>query len=103
MEYLKDTLSRIPFAITHKVATAQLSRISGLAKTIRHITAPRLIYGRVANNFPAPINEDLNKGVPFDGHSPVEDPWNDSPSPVNEDENDDEQDRQDPIGLGGNL
>jgi hypothetical protein len=103
MEYLKDTLSRIPFAITHKVATAQLSRISGLTKTIRHITAPKLVYGRVVNSAPAAINEDQNKGVPFDGHSPVADPWNDSPSPANEDENDDEQDRQDPMGLGGNL
>ncbi len=99
MEDLKDTLSRIPFAITRKVATAQLHRISGLAKTIRHITAPRLIYGRVVNNFPAPIIEDPNTGVPFDGHSPVGDPWNDTPSPINEDENDDEQDRQDPMGL----
>ncbi len=104
VEDLKDTLSRIPFAITHKVATAQLHRLSGLAKTIRHITAPRLTYGRVVNNFPAPVNDDPNKGIPFDGHSPVEDPWNDPPSPTNEDEiNDDEQDRQDPMGLGGNF
>jgi hypothetical protein len=107
IESLNDTLSRIPFAITHKVATAQLHRISALAKTIRHITAPRLVYGRVVNNAPAAINEDPNKGVPFDGHSPNEDPWNDPPSPANanenDDENDDEQDRQDPMGLGGNL
>jgi hypothetical protein len=34
----------------------------------------------------------------------LHDPWNDSPSPINEDEiNDYEQDRQDPMGLGGNL
>ncbi len=104
MEDLNDIVARIPFAITQKVAAAQLSRLSGLAKTIRHITAPRLTYGWVVNNFPAPVNDDPNKGVPFDGHSPVEDPWNDPPSPTNEDEiNDDEQDRQDPMGLGGNL
>jgi hypothetical protein len=105
VEDLKDTLSRIPFAITHKVATAQLHRLSGLVKTIKYITAPRLTYGRVVNNPPAPpIIEDPNTGVPFDDHSPVDDPWNDSPSPANEDENDDdEQDRQDPMGLGGNF
>jgi hypothetical protein len=99
---LQDIMARIPFAITHKVATAQLHRLSGLAKTIKHITAPRLTYGRVVNNFPAPINDDPNTGVPFDEHEPVADPWNDPPSPVNENEiNDDEQDRQDPMGLGG--
>jgi hypothetical protein len=38
-------VSRIPFAITHKVAAAQLSRLSGLTKTIRHITALRLTNG----------------------------------------------------------
>jgi hypothetical protein len=104
MEGLKDTLSRIPFAITHKVATAQLHRLSGLAKTIRHITAPKLVYGRVVNNAPAAINENPNKGIPFNGQSPDAEPWNDPPSPNNEDEsNDDEQDRQDPMGLGGNL
>jgi hypothetical protein len=81
-----------------------LSRLSGLAKTVRHITAPRLPYGRVVNNFPAPVNDDPNKGVPFDGQSPVDDPWNDPPSPINENEiKEDEQDRQDPQGLGGNL
>jgi hypothetical protein len=106
MEDLKDTLSRIPFAITHKVATAQLHRLSGLAKTIRHITAPRLTYGRVVNNIPAPpINDDPNTGVPFDKHEPVSDPWNDPPSPINENEisDDDEQDRQDQMGLGGTF
>jgi hypothetical protein len=103
MESLKDTLSRIPFAITHKVATAQLHRLSGLTKTIKHITAPRLVYGRVVNSAPAAINEDPNKGVPFDGHSPVSDPWNEPPSPANEEESDDDQDRQDQLGLGGNL
>jgi hypothetical protein len=106
MEDLNDTLSRIPFAITHKVATAQLHRLSGLAKTIRHITAPRLTYGRVVNNLPAsaPVNEDPNAGVPWNGESPVPDPWNEPPSPNNENEtNDDEQDRQDPLGLGGNF
>ena len=103
METLKDTLSRIPFVITHKVATAQLHRLSGLSKTIRHITAPKLVYGRVVNSAPAAINEDPNKGVPFDGQSPVSDPWNDPPSPAKEQENDDDQDRQDPSGLGGNF
>ncbi len=106
MEDLKDILARIPFAITHKVATAQLHRLSGLAKTIRLITAPRLTYGRVVNNIPAPaINDDPNTGVPFDEHEPISDPWNDSPSPINENEtnDDDEQDRQDPMGLGGNF
>jgi hypothetical protein len=92
---LNDIMARIPFDITQKVAAAQLSRLSGLAKTIRHITAPRLTYGRVVNNFPAPpIIEDPNTGVPFDGQSPVDDPWNDSPSPIIENEiNEDEQDR----------
>jgi hypothetical protein len=100
MEDLNDIVSRIPFVITHKVAAAQLSRLSGLAKTIRHITAPRLTYGRVVNNFPAPVSKDPNAGVPWDGESPVADPWNDPPSPTNENEtNDDEQDRQDPMGL----
>jgi hypothetical protein len=104
IEDLNNIMSRIPFPITHKVATAQLSRLTGLAKTIRHITTPRLTYGRVVNNFPAPVSEDPNTGVPFDEHEPVSDPWNDSPSPINENEtNDDEQDRQDPMGLGGNL
>ena len=103
VEDLNDIMARIPFAITHKVAAAQLSRLSGLAKTVRHITAPRLTYGRVVNNLPAPIIEDPNTGVPFDGQSPVEDPWNDTPSPANENENDDELDRQDPTGLGGNF
>jgi hypothetical protein len=104
MEELNDIVARIPFAITHKVAAAQLSRLSGLAKTIRHITAPRLTYGRVVNNFSAPVNEDPNAGVPWSGESPVDDPWNDPPSPTNENEtNDDEQDRQDPMGLGGIL
>jgi hypothetical protein len=102
MEDLKDILARIPFAITHKVANVQLHRLSGLAKTIRHITAPRLTYGHVVNNFPAPLNDDPNTGVPFDEHEPVADPWNDPPSPANENEiNDDEQDRQDLMGLGG--
>jgi hypothetical protein len=99
---LQDILARIPFAITHKVANAQLSRLTGLKKTIRHITAPRLTYGRVVNNFPAPLNNDPNTGVPFDEHEPVTDPWNDSPSPANDSEiDDDEQDRPDPEGLGG--
>ncbi len=104
VEDLNDIVARIPFAITQKVAAAQLSRLSGLTKTIKHITAPRLTYGRVVNNFPAPIIEDPNTGVPFDGHSPVGDPWNDSPSPINENEiNEEEQDRQDPQGLGGKF
>jgi hypothetical protein len=105
IEDLNDIVSRIPFAITHKVAAAQLSRLSGLSKTIRHITAPRLTYGRVVNNIPAPPINDPNTRVPFDEHEPVSDPWNDPPSPINENEtnDDDEQDRQDPMGLGGNL
>jgi hypothetical protein len=72
MEDLNDIVARIPFPITQKVAAAQLSRLSGLTKTIKHITAPRLTYGRVVNNFPAPIIEDPNTGVPFDGQSPVD-------------------------------
>jgi hypothetical protein len=104
IEDLKDVLARIPFAITHKVANAQLSRLTGLEKTIRHITAPRLTYGRVVNNIPVPINNDPNVGVSFDEHEPNPDEWNDSPSPANENEvTDDEQDRQDPGGLGGIL
>ncbi len=104
IEDLNNIMSRIPFVITHRVADAQISRLMGLAKTIRHITAPRLTYGRVVNNFPAPIIEDPNTGVPFDGQSPVDDPWNDFPSPINENEiNENEQDRQDPLGLGGNF
>jgi hypothetical protein len=102
MEDLEDILARIPFAVTHRVANAQLSRLSGLAKTIRHITAPRLTYGHVVNNLPASLNNDPNTGVPFDEHEPIAEPWNDSPSPANNDEaSDDEQDRQDPEGLGG--
>jgi hypothetical protein len=122
IEDLKDVLARIPFAVTHKVASAQLSRLTGLEKTIRHITAPRLTYGRVVNNLSVPINNDPNVGVPFDGHEPIPDPWNpnvgvpfdghepipdpwiDPPSPANENENtDDEQDRQDLVGPGGTF
>jgi hypothetical protein len=61
---LKDVLARISFAVTLKVASAQLSRLTGLEKTIRNITTPRLTYGRVVNNLPAPINDDPNVGVP---------------------------------------
>ncbi len=63
MEDLHDILARIPFAVTHKVANAQLHWLSGLAQTIRHITAPRLTYGHVVNNFLAPLNDDPNTGV----------------------------------------
>jgi hypothetical protein len=100
IEDLKDVLARIPFAVTHKVASAQLGRLTGLDKTIRHIIASRLTYGRVVNNLPAPIKDDPNVGVPFDGHEPNPDEWNDTPSPANGvNENiDDEQDRQDPGG-----
>jgi hypothetical protein len=45
IEDLKDVLARIPFAFTHKVASAQLGRPTGLEKTIKHITAPRLNTG----------------------------------------------------------
>jgi hypothetical protein len=93
IEDLKDVLARIPFAVTHKVASAQLSRLTGLEKTITHITAPRLTYGRVVNNLPALIKGDPNVGVPFDGHEP-------NPDGVNEN-TDDEQDRQDPGGPSG--
>jgi hypothetical protein len=102
IEDVQDILARIPFAITHKVANAQLSRLTGLAKTIRHITAPRLTYGHVVNNFPAPLNNDQNTGVPFDEHEPIAEPWNDSPFPAkNNEASDDEQDCQYPEGLSG--
>jgi hypothetical protein len=104
IEDLKDHQARISFAINHMVADAQLKRLSGLEKTIRHITAPRLTYGRVVNNFPAPSNSKPNVGVPFDDQEPPASPWNDSSSSRNEkQETNDEQDCQDPEGLGGNL
>ncbi len=44
---------RIPFATGKMIIDAQLLRLTALEKTIRHIAAPRLTYGRVVNN-PAP-------------------------------------------------
>jgi hypothetical protein len=44
------------------VIDAQLLRYTALEKTIRHITAPRLTYGRVVNN-PDPLPRDDNIDV----------------------------------------
>jgi hypothetical protein len=103
-EDLKDVLARIPFVVTHKVASAQLSRLTGLQKTIRHITDRPTPNIRVVNNLPALINDDPNVGVTFDGHEPITSPRNEPafPNEVNAD-TDDEQDRQDPESLGGNF
>ncbi len=44
---------RIPFATGQMIIDAQLLRLTALEKTIWHIAAPRLTYGRIVNN-PAP-------------------------------------------------
>jgi hypothetical protein len=103
----KDYQARIPFAITQTVIHTQLKRLSGLKKTIMHITAPRLTYGCRVDNVPAPVDNTMTVGIPLEGHDchePPSSPWNETnPSLDKKQYTDDEQDRQYPKGLGGNL
>jgi hypothetical protein len=50
IEKLRKYQLRIPFATGQMVIDAQLIRYTALEKTIRHIAAPRLTYGRIVNN-----------------------------------------------------
>jgi hypothetical protein len=59
IEKLRKYQLRIPFATGQMVIDAQLIRHTALEKTIRHIAAPRLTYGRIVNN-PDPIPKDDN-------------------------------------------
>jgi hypothetical protein len=61
MEDLNDIVARIPFAITHKVAAAQLSRLSGLAKIKAAKAVPLLqageLYATGETVSPYPVKE----------------------------------------------
>ncbi len=59
IEKIRKYQLRIPFATGQMVIDAQLIRYTALEKTIRHIAAPRLTYGRVVNN-PDPVPRDDN-------------------------------------------
>jgi hypothetical protein len=59
IEKLRKYQLRIPFATGQMVIDAQLIRYTALEKTIRHIAAPRLTYGRIVNN-PDPVTRDDN-------------------------------------------
>ncbi len=50
IDKIKKYQLRISFATGRMVIDAQLLRYTALEKTIRHISAPRLTYGRVVNN-----------------------------------------------------
>ena len=59
IEKLRKYQLRIPFATGQMIIDAQLIRYTALEKTIRHIAAPRLTYGRIVNN-PDPVPRDDN-------------------------------------------
>ncbi len=76
-------------------------RLTALEKAVRSTVAPRLIYGRVVNNLPAVIDEATIPIAGEEGQYPAS-PWNDVPSPVRSDLNDN-LDCTDPAGPGGTL
>ena len=76
-------------------------RLTGLEKAVRGTVAPRLVYGRVVNNLPTVTTEATVPIAGEEGQSPTS-PWNEPPSPVHSDL-DDNMDRTDPAGPGGNL
>jgi hypothetical protein len=100
IDRLRDYQSRVPFAMAHAIIDAELMRLTRLEKAVRSTVAPRLIYGRVVNNL-AVINEATIPIAGEEGQSPAS-PWNDMPSPVRSDL-DDNMDHTDPAGPGGTL
>jgi hypothetical protein len=79
-----------------------------LETTIRHIAEPRLTYGRKVNTLPAPaaVAQTTESALTREAVSPPsasEESWNDSGITTDGKEtSEDEQDRQDLQGLGGN-
>jgi hypothetical protein len=109
IEKLERYQARIPFATGQTLIDAQLRRLVSLEITIRHIAEPRLTYGHKVNTLPAPAEvtqtvESLpTREVVSPASATGNSPWNDSnPTTDGKDTSEDEQDRQDPQGLGGN-
>ncbi len=109
IEKLEQYQSRIPFATGQMLIDAQLRRLVSLETTTRHIAEPRLTYGRKVNTLPAPalVAQTTESLLTREAVSPpsasVNSPWNDSSLTTDDkDTSEDEQDRQDPHGLGGN-
>jgi hypothetical protein len=109
IEKLQQYQSRIPFATGQMLIDAQIRRLVSLETTIRHIAEPRLTYGRKVNNLPAPaaVAQSTESSLTREAVSPPSasenSPWNDSGITTDDKEtSEDEQDRQDPQGLGGN-
>ena len=55
MDKLRYYQLRVSFATGQMLIDAQLKRLVSLETTIRHIAAPRLIYGRTVNTISAPV------------------------------------------------
>jgi hypothetical protein len=108
IEKLEQYQSRIPFATGQMLIDAQIRRLVSLETTIRHIAEPRLTYGRKVNTLPAPaaVAQPVESTLTREAVSPPpasEESWNDSGITTDGKEtSEDEQDRQDPQGLGGN-
>jgi hypothetical protein len=105
IEKLQQYQSRIPFATGQMLIDAQIRRLVSLETTIRHIAEPRLSYGRKVNTLPA-VAQTTESTLTREAVSPPpasEESWNDSGITTDGKEtSEDEQDRQDPQGLGGN-
>jgi hypothetical protein len=109
IEKLEQYQSRISFATGQMLIDAQLRRLISLETTIRHIAEPRLTYGRKVNTLPTPaeVAPNAESLLTREAVSPPSatsnSPWNDSnPTTDSKDISEDEQDRQDPQGLGSN-
>ncbi len=109
LEKLEQYQSRIPFATGQMLIDAQIRRLVSLEMTIRHIAEPRLTYGRKVNTLlaPAAVAQTTESLLTREAVSPPSasenSPWNESSLTTDDkDTSEDEQDRQDPQGLGGN-
>jgi hypothetical protein len=72
IEKIRKYQLRIPFATGQMVIDAQLLCYTALEKTIRHIAAPRLTYGRVVNNpDPPPRPDDIEIDQPPREGNPI--------------------------------
>jgi hypothetical protein len=72
IEKLRKYQLHLPFATGQMVIDAQLIRYTALEKTIRHIAAPRLTYGRIVNNpDPLPRDDDIEIDQPPREGNPI--------------------------------
>ncbi len=72
IEKIRKYQLRIQFATGQMVIDAQLIRFTALEKTIRHIAAPRLTYGRNVNNpDPLPRGDNIEVDQPPREGNPI--------------------------------